>query len=64
MNLWRLGRLGGGEKITINRKPWRGPERSDNTGLTIFLDFEGMQCPLPLRDKQVGALRGGPAGMG
>jgi len=43
MNLWRLGRLGGGEKIQKNCGGSIQRQRQMET--VIILDFEGMQCP-------------------
>jgi len=43
MNLWRLGRLGWGEKIQKNCGGSIQRQRQMET--VIILDFEGMQCP-------------------
>jgi hypothetical protein len=40
MNLWRLGRLGGGDK-----NPEQIAEGLALLKTVIFLDSEGMQCP-------------------
>lgn len=49
MNLWRLGRLGGGEKIQ-NKLRSVCPDRKQ-VETVIFLDFEGVQCPEQINSK-------------
>jgi hypothetical protein len=53
MNFWRLGRLGGGEKIQKNCGGSIQHMRQMET--VIILDFEGMQVPLLLLIKQAPA---------